>query len=206
MIDISFLIFGIIFGLSSGITPGPLQTLVVSETLKNNRKEGIKVAIAPFITDPFIILMTTLILSKLSNFDLILGSISIIGSIFLSYLAYKNFIFEKFAFRKIEKIKSLEKGIIANFLNPHPYIFWFTVGGPTVLKALEVNIYMAIFFFIGFYFFLFGSLMSIAIIVDEYRNFLKSNIYKYLVKFTGILLLFFALSFLRDGLIFFKIL
>lgn len=204
--DISFLIFGIIFGLSSGITPGPLQTLVVSETLKNNRKEGIKVAIAPFITDPFIILMTTLILSRLSNFDLILGFISIIGSIFLSYLAYRNIIFEKFAFRKIEKIKSLEKGIIANFLNPHPYIFWFTVGGPTVLKALEVNIYMAIFFFIGFYFFLFGSLMSIAIIVDEYRNILKSNIYKYLVKFTGILLLIFALSFLRDGLSFFKIL
>lgn len=204
--DISFLILGIIFGLSSGISPGPLQTLVVSETLKNNRKNGIKVAIAPFITDPFIILMTTLILSKLSNFDLILGSISIIGSIFLSYLAYKNIIFEKFTFRKIEKIKSLEKGIIANFLNPNPYIFWFTVGGPTVLKALEVNIYTAIFFFIGFYFFLFGSLMSIAIIVDEYRNVLKSDIYKYLVKFTGILLLFFALSFLIDGLRFFKIL
>ena len=33
MIDKDFLIVGIFFGLASGITPGPLLTLVISETL-----------------------------------------------------------------------------------------------------------------------------------------------------------------------------
>lgn len=47
----TFLISGIIFGLSAGISPGPLLALVISETLKFGRKEGIKVAIAPLITD-----------------------------------------------------------------------------------------------------------------------------------------------------------
>ena len=39
------LLFGIVFGLAAGLSPGPLITLVVSETLKNGKKEGIKVAI-----------------------------------------------------------------------------------------------------------------------------------------------------------------
>lgn len=204
MIDISFLIFGILFGLSAGITPGPLLALVVSETLKNNGKEGIKVAIAPLITDAPIILITTLILSKVSNYNLILGFISITGSIFISYLAYKNIFLRNFEPGNVEKSRSLEKGILVNFLNPNPYLFWFTVGAPTVLKALkEAGVYTAIFFLIGFYIFLVGSQITIAIIVERYRNFLESRIYEYMIRFTGILLLFFALSFLRDGLRFF---
>jgi len=198
---------GIFFGLSAGITPGPLLTLVVSETLKNNRKEGIRVAIAPLITDLPIILLTTIILSKLSNFNLILGSISIIGSIFISYLAYQNIFLKNFKLRNVEKLNSLEKGIITNFLNPNPYLFWFTVGAPTVLIALkDAGVYAAIFFFIGFYIFLVGSQISIAFIVERYRNFLESRIYEYLIRFTGILLLYFALSFLRDGLRYFGML
>ena len=207
MNDILFLIFGIFWGLSAGITPGPLLTLAVSETFKNNRKEGIKVAIAPLITDMPIILITTLILSKLSNFNLILGSISVLGSIFISYLAYKNIFLKNLKLKTVEKLKSLEKGIIANFLNPNPYLFWFTVGAPTVLRALEeVGVFAAIFFPIGFYTFLVGSQISIVTIVGKYMNFLESRIYEYLIRSTGILLLFFALLFLRDGLRLFGIL
>jgi threonine/homoserine/homoserine lactone efflux protein len=73
--EFTFLLSGIIFGLTLGVAPGPLLTLVISETLKHNRKEGIKVAIAPIITDLPIVLVTLLILSKMSNFDPILGSI-----------------------------------------------------------------------------------------------------------------------------------
>ena len=205
MIDISFLVLGIIFGFYSGITPGPLLTLVVSETLKNNKKEGIKVAIAPLITDAPIILLTYLILSKLSNFNLILGFISILGSIFIAYLAYKNIFYRDFTSSNVEKLRSLEKGIIVNFLNPHPYLFWFTVGAPTVLKALNEGFYMAILFLGGFYIFLLGSQISIIIIVERYKNFLRSRVYEYLIKFTGILLLFFAFLFLIDGLRFFGV-
>ena len=205
MIDISFLVLGIFFGFYSGITPGPLLTLVVSETLKNNKKEGIKVAIAPLITDAPIILLTYLIVSKLSNFNLILGFISILGSIFIGYLAYKNIFFRHSESRNVEKLRSLEKGIIVNLLNPHPYLFWFTVGTPTLLKTLNVGFYMAILFLVGFYIFLFGSQILIIIIVDKYKNFLRSVIYEYLIKFTGILLLFFAFLFLLDGLKFFGV-
>ncbi len=43
-------------GLSGGLTPGPLLTLVVSETLKYGTQAGIKVSLAPLLTDTPIIL------------------------------------------------------------------------------------------------------------------------------------------------------
>ncbi|CAG0973235.1 hypothetical protein METP3_01622 [Methanosarcinales archaeon] len=199
MIDKDFLIIGIFLGFASGITPGPLLTLVISETLIKNKKEGIKVASSPLYTDIPIILITTLILLKISNFNLILGLISILGSIFLCYLAYGNLFF-KLKTGNIDKSKSFEKGVIVNLLNPHPYLFWFTVGAPTLLKAWDVSVYSVILFITGFYIFLVGSKILIVLIVERYRNFLKSRIYEYLVKLTGILLLFFAFSFLKDGL------
>ncbi|NJD51620.1 MAG: LysE family translocator [Candidatus Methanoperedens sp.] len=202
MIDEDFLIIGIFLGFTSGITPGPLLTLVISETLIQNKKQGIKAASSPLFTDLPIILITTLILLKISNFNLILGLISILGSIFLCYLAYGNLFF-KLKTGNIEKSKSFEKGMIVNLLNPHPYLFWFTVGAPTMLKARDVSLYAVILFITGFYIFLVGSKILIVLIVERYRNFLKSRIYEYLIKLTGILLLFFAFVFLKDGLKFF---
>ena len=53
-----FLFIGLLLGLSSGISPGPLLTLVIAETLRYGLGAGIRVAITPFITDLPIILLT----------------------------------------------------------------------------------------------------------------------------------------------------
>jgi threonine/homoserine/homoserine lactone efflux protein len=59
-----FLIIGIILGLSAGFAPGPLLTLVISESLQHGVRSGIKVALAPIISDLPIILLTLFIASK----------------------------------------------------------------------------------------------------------------------------------------------
>lgn len=206
MIELTFLISGIIFGLTLGISPGPLLALVISETLKHDEKEGIKVAIAPIITDLPIILITLFILSKFSNFNSILGSISILGAAFIGYVAYET-ISTKRVEIDVQNInpQSLKKGVIANFLNPHPYIFWFSIGAPTVLKALDIGNFSAISFIFGFYALLVGSKIFVALATEKSRSFLKSNVYIYTIRFLGILLLIFSLMFLRDGLKFFGI-
>lgn len=204
--EFTFLISGIIFGLTLGMSPGPLLTLVISETLKHDKKEGIKIAVAPILTDLPIVLITLLILSKLTNFDPILGSISILGAIFIGYLAYENISIKKIELDVSEaKPQSIKKGVIANFLNPHPYVFWFIIGAPTVLRAWDVSLFSAILFILGFYIFLVGSKISIAVIVEKSRSFLKSNIYVYTIRLLGIALLIFSLMFLIDGLKFFKV-
>ena len=85
MESISFLTSGILFGLAAGISPGPLLTLVISETLRHNRKQGIIVAIVPAVTDLPIVLLSVFILAKLSSFNLVLGAISILGALFIGY-------------------------------------------------------------------------------------------------------------------------
>ena len=62
---IHYLTIGTVLGLSAGFAPGPLLTLVISETLQHDIKSGIKIALAPIITDLPIIILTLFILSKL---------------------------------------------------------------------------------------------------------------------------------------------
>ena len=83
---IHYLTIGAVLGLSAGFAPGPLLTLVISETLQHGIKSGLKVAIAPIITDLPIIIVTLFLISKLSNFHEILGIISLIGGCFILYM------------------------------------------------------------------------------------------------------------------------
>lgn len=92
MIESSFLISGIVFGLAAGISPGPLLTLVIAETLKHSKKEGIFVAAAPLLTDIPIVLISLFIISRVSQSDLILAVIALTGAIFIAYLGYESLV------------------------------------------------------------------------------------------------------------------
>ena len=199
--SISFLISGIIFGLVAGISPGPLLALVISETLRHGKKEGILIAMAPLVTDLPIVFISVLILAKLSHFHLILGIISIAGALFVGYLAYESITVKPSSLSiKTVRPQSLRKGIITNFLSPHPYLFWIAVGAPMALNAYKTNLLSAIFFIGGFYFLLVGSKITTALLIDKSRDILKSRGYLYTIKTLGFLLLFIALFFIRDGL------
>ena len=199
--EITFLFSGVVFGLSGGLTPGPLLTLVISETLKHDVKEGIKVAIAPLLTDLPIVFITIFVLSRLGNILPLLGAVSLLGGAFLTYLAYESISFKGVDIDlEQEKPQSMRKGVIVNFLNPSPYMFWFTIGAPLVLKALNIGVFSAFLFIFGFYVFLVGSKVVVAVVVGKSRFFLKSKNYIYTVRFLGIILLVFAGLFLKDSL------
>ena len=197
---ITFLFSGVVFGLSAGLSPGPLLTLVISETLKHDIKEGIKVSIAPLLTDLPIVLITILVLSRLSNMLPALGVVSLLGCAFLTYLG-----FESITFRGVDievaqvKHDSVKIGVITNFLNPNPYMFWLTIGAPLVLKALKIGLFSASLFILGFYVFLVGSKVLVAVVVGKSRFFLKSRNYVYTIRFLGVILLVFAVLFLKDS-------
>jgi len=195
-----FLFTGILFGLVAGISPGPLLALVIAETLTHSRKEGILVALAPLVTDLPILFISVFLLSKFSHSHFILGAISLMGALFIGYLAYES-ISVKAGRLNLQKIEphSLRKGIIANFLSPHPYLFWIAVGAPMTLKACEVNLLSACLFILGFYLFLVGSKIFVAFVVDKSRDFLKSRAYIYTIRLLGVVLLIFAVLFLKDG-------
>ena len=198
---LQFISAGILLGLSAGLSPGPLLTLVITQTLKHNRKEGIKVAMSPLITDLPIILTAMFILKKISEFNLILALISFSGGVFLAYLGIESVRIKKLNVdqQDLSKSESLKKGIIANFLNPSPYLFWTTVGTPLIFDALQINLITSVLFLIAFYTFLLGSKIMIAFLTARSKLFINQKIYLIVMKILGIILIIFSLIFFYDG-------
>ncbi len=198
--SLKFLTMGAFLGLTAGISPGPLLTLVITETLSHNKTEGIKVAVSPLITDLPIILISLFIFSKLSQFDVALGMISFAGGIFIAYLGYET-IKTTSLYRegKSSKPESLKKGITANFLNPHPYLFWCTIGTPLFLKAFEINLVTVILYFLAFYIALIGSKVVVVLIVSRSKTFIGDKSYIWIMRILGIILFLFSIFFLFDG-------
>ena len=54
---------------------------------------------------------------------------SLAGGAFILYLAWETFRAQPPAPGEVGgPSRSLSKGIVTNFLSPHPYLFWITVG------------------------------------------------------------------------------
>lgn len=192
---------GCILGLAGGFTPGPTTAVVVSQTVRHGFLDGLKVAIAPLLTDAPIIALSVLLIGQLASFEPLLGVITLLGAAFLIYLAI-----ESFRVRGIESAddntppRSIRRGFVANLLNPHPYLFWFVIGAPTLLRTWTASPLAVVLFMIGLYVCLVGSKVLIAWLVARSRGFLKSRAYIYVNRLLGLALVVFALLFVRNGL------
>jgi threonine/homoserine/homoserine lactone efflux protein len=198
------LLVGVMFGLSAGFAPGPLLTLVITQTLQHNTREGIKVAAAPLMTDVPIVLVSFFVLNELSTLGPALGIIAAVGGLYVLYLAYETLTTGpvKVNVSRVQP-NSLRKGAVVNLLNPHPYLFWTTVGVPMILKTQQINPVAPWLFILGFYVFLVGSKVLIALVVGRFRAFLEGKIYLYMMRVLGAVLAGFAFYLLRDALVHF---
>lgn len=201
---LQYLSIAFILGLSAGLSPGPLLTLVITQTIKHNKTEGIKVAISPLITDLPIVLLAFYIFNELSQFDMILAIISLLGGVFIAYLAIESFKTKALTVDiQTDKSESIKKGIIANFLNPHPYLFWVTVNAPMVFKAYNHSLLTAILYVITFYLLLVGSKVIVALIIARTKVLIDQKFYNIIMKILGLALLFFSGIFFYDAIKFF---
>jgi threonine/homoserine/homoserine lactone efflux protein len=198
---ISALITGFVFGLSSGLAPGPLLLLVITQTLKHSAREGIKVAAAPLITDFLIILLSLFVLTQLDSFHRALAIISFAGGIYVLTLSYECFRTKPVNLEDLRtEPRSLRKGVVLNFLNPNPYLFWLTFGGPFILKLREGNPLAPVAFISSFYLSLIGSKIFLALIAGRSRTFLKSKGYLLVMRGLALVLALFAFFLLKDAL------
>ena len=195
------LVSGIIFGFAAGTSPGPLLALILSETLKYGKMEGIKIAISVLITELPIALFVLFTLSNLAGHGLIIGIISLFGACYLIYLGIKNLRIKTDVF-EVESAEEdgLKRGVIVNLLNPNPYLFWLSIGSPMLFKSLNLHASAAVLFMLGFYSLFVGSNIGIALIVEKSKLFIESKFHLYVVRALGIALILFALIFVRDSL------
>lgn len=193
---------GVVLGLAAGVSPGPMLALVISEALRHGRRAGMLVALAPLFSDAPIVAASVFLLSRVASSDRILGAISLVGALFVAYLAVQSL--------RVQGLqegadpgpasRSLARGVGLNLLNPHPYLFWIAVGGPMVIAAADGGLAPPAAYLASFYVLLVGSKVAVALLVDRSRTFLGSRGYVWVVRGLGVALLVFTALFARDGL------
>ena len=150
-----YLIFGITYAFAAAIQPGPFQTFIISQTLKNGWKRTLPAAFAPVLSDGPIIILVLLILNNIP--PAFIKFLQIGGGLFLLYLSYGSFN----SFLNFDKIKKPEenksdstlfKAVLVNILNPAPYIGWSLIMGPMFIKGYRESTMNGIVLIAAFYF------------------------------------------------------
>lgn len=190
---------GITLGLAAGLAPGPLMTLALTQTVRHGSKEGLLVAAAPLITDIPIVLLLFFVLRELPA--PLLGALGIAGALYALYLAYETAKAELVGeVASASAPASLKKGIVANFLSPHPYMFWITVGVPYTFALHEKSALAPWGFIFGFYILLVGSKAAAVILAGSFRHFLTGHAYTYVMRGLAMALVIFAAFLFLEGL------
>jgi threonine/homoserine/homoserine lactone efflux protein len=194
-----FLSTGLLLGLSGGLAPGPLTALVISQTLRFGLREGMLVATAPILTDGPLVLAAGFLVSVATGMNGVLGGLSILGACVVSWLAWDAFHAEIPPLDTIEEPRSLSKSILVNLVNPHPYVFWFLVGGPLVARAMNCGKTELAAFLSSFFLCLVGSKWMLAWITQYFRSWLLGPPYRMVMRGLAVALVAFAIGMLVDG-------
>ena len=192
---------GLLLGAPSGLAPGPMLLLIISETLRHGKRAGVKVACIPLLTDAPIVLASGLLFTQITNMNILLGGISIIGSIFLLNLGIKSLLAANSEFLDYTPRPLLLKEImIANLTNPNPYLFWFTVGAPIMVRSFQHNLSKGLSFLVSFYLGLVGIKLILAIAAGKSRDFLQGFLYRRTMQMLSLMLICFAIYLMLDGI------
>ncbi|MEJ2109561.1 MAG: LysE family translocator [Acidobacteriota bacterium] len=187
-------------GAVSGLTPGPLLTLVVSESFQRGFRSGAAVSVAPLITDVPIILFMTFLAGAIASMGPLTGWLYIVGACYLIYISIGIFRSnEQVSDPSLRMRTSFLKGAAVNLLNPSPYAFWFAIGSPLLLQARSLSWTAVLIFLCVFYGMLVGSKLLLAFLIGKNRHVLTGRPYRTVMRMLGIFLLIFAVLFVKNA-------
>lgn len=174
-----FLVIGLGFGLAAGLAPGPLHMLVLTTSMQRGLAAGVRVAIAPLLTDLLIVTAGVLAVGALP--DTAVRVLAFAGGVFVIYLAVDALRWRAGEGEDSTGIADLRRGFMANILNPHPWLFWLGVGGPILRSAWADSIGSAVAFMIAFYLLLVGTKVLLAIVASRGTRFVDTSWYRWVV-------------------------
>ncbi len=158
-------------GLSAGLSPGPLLALVITASLRSGLAGGLQVALAPLVTDAPIIALSVLLAQFLP--PEMLRWVGTVGGLVVIWMGVeilrssKGASLPSDAGARVGSKRELWRGAAVNALNPHPYLFWATVGGPALVSGWRISPWYALAFLVSFYALLVGTKVIMAWLVSR---------------------------------------
>ena len=192
----------LIMGLGEGIKPGPLNTLVITETLQHDWRAGTKVAISPLITDAPIITISAWMWSQATSLSGVEAIMYLAGAAFLTCLGIDGFRSASPTFENLESSQeehSLRRGVITNLLNPNPWMFWTLAGAPFMVAAWNQSPWMPFAYVIPFLSMLIGVKILIAVTFHRSKDWMSDGGLLWAIRVSSLALLALAALFVLQG-------
>ena len=203
ILEFALLVIGI--SASGVMAPGPLFAANVSWGLRGGTKAGLKMAVGHTIVEfPLVILLGIGVFS-LELFPEFRVIISIFGAIALFIFAFMQI---RATFRKKESSISTPKqgplitGVLLSALNPFFLVWWLTIGFKLISDAMLVWAFAGILVVFVLHIWMdFVWLGTISFLASKSTKILSNRNYKILMTGLSLVLVYFGITFLTDGLL-----
>ncbi len=135
---LSYAILGVAYAFAAAVQPGQFQAYVISQAIANGWRRTLPAALAPLLSDVFVVSLVLAILTQIPPHFLLV--LRLVGGFFLLYLArgaFRTFrrATEQEAAPPSAAHKTVLEAAFVNVLNPNPYLAWALVLGPLFLEA-----------------------------------------------------------------------
>ena len=131
----------VVLGTFAGLAPGPYTTMVAGTALEKGFKAGFLLALTPLITDVVPMVLSALVLDRLSGLALtLLGLIGgaviiLVGVRFLRGHSKVQASLSKSG-EPLRRQSATPSHVIAStLLNPAPWLFWLIIASPLLLRS-----------------------------------------------------------------------
>ena len=193
-----FFIQAFILGLLFNATPGVVFTETIKRGINGGFFPALYVQIGSLAGDALWAILGLLGIGILLNIDILKYPLSIIGIIYLIYLAYDSFIssnikYEKIVVSKSIKNNALKSGIFLSITNPQNIAYWAALGSS--FGALGIAEPQTSHYFIFFFGFISSSILwcfVCALAVEKIFKYTNSVIKKYIFRICTIVFLYLA--------------
>ena len=195
-----FFIQAFILGLLFNAAPGVVFTETIKRGINGGFFPALYVQIGSLAGDSLWAILGLLGIGILLNIDILKYPLSIIGIIYLIYLAYDSFIssnikYEKIVVSKSIKNNALKSGIFLSITNPQNIAYWAALGSS--FGALGIAEPQISHYFIFFFGFISSSILwcfVCALAVEKIFKYTNSVIKKYIFRICTIVFLYLAVG------------
>ena len=195
-----FFIQAFILGLLFNAAPGVVFTETIKRGINGGFFPALYVQIGSLAGDAIWAILGLLGIGLLLNIDILKYPLSIIGIIYLIYLAYDSFIssnikYEKIVVSKSIKNNALKSGIFLSITNPQNIAYWAALGSS--FGALGIAEPQTSHYFIFFFGFISSSILwcfVCALAVEKIFKYTNSVIKKYIFRICTIVFLYLAVG------------
>lgn len=175
--------------MAAGISPGPLMTLVIAESLRGGWPAGFRVSLVPLLSDSVLVALALLATAPLPPWGL--SAISVVGGCIMVWMGWSTIRAAAPAIAETAATGSAMfwKATATNVTNPHAILFWLTIGGPNLKEAYNgAGLTGPIAFMTAFFAAMISAKMAVSFGVSTSRRFLQGPGYRYTLGAAGGLL------------------